>query len=134
MTIALAATYRESLLDSSAPDLSSVNLKIAAMSASYVYDAAHDFHSDLSNIIATTGNLGTKTITDGVLDAANISLGSPAGGSTITQLWLYYDTATSATSPLIWYTNEDAAAAAISIATDGAEITLNFNASGIFRV
>jgi hypothetical protein len=135
MTKTLAASYRQTLLDSSAPNLSSVNLKIVALDATYVYSAAHNFLDDIGggSIVATTGNLASKTITDGVFDFANVSLGSPAGGDTITQLWLYYDTGSAATSPLIAYTNEDGAAAPISIATDGGDITLVVDASGFFR-
>lgn len=136
MTKLITSAYAQKLLDSSAPDLSSVNLKIAALDATHTYSAAHDFLDDITggSTVATTGNLGTKTITGGVFDAANISLGSPAGGDTITQFYLYYDTTVAGTSLLIAYWNEDAAGAAISIATDGTEITINFHASGLFRV
>lgn len=135
MTKTLAASYRQTLLDSTAPDLSSVNLKIVALDATYVYSAAHNFLDDITGgaIVATTGNLASKTITDGVLDFADVSLGSPAAGDTITQLWLYYDTGTSSTSPLIAYTDEDGSGAALAIATDGGAITLAVNASGFFR-
>lgn len=134
MTKALAPTYAASLLTSAAPDLSSVNLKVAGLAAGYVYSSAHDFHDDLSNIVQTSGNLASKTTTGGVFDAADLVLGSPAGGSTITQFWLYYDTGSSATSPLIYYWNEDASGSALAIATDGSAITIAWHASGIFAV
>lgn len=134
MTKALSNVYREDLLDSSAPNLSSVDLKVAAMSSSYVYSAAHDFLSDVTNIVTTSGNLASKTITSGTLDAADISVGSPAAGSTITQFWLYHDTTVAGTSQLIYYWNEDSAGSAIAIATDGTSITVLWNASGIFSV
>lgn len=133
MTKALATAYRAALLDNGV-DLISGNVKIAALSASYVYSAAHDFHSDLSNIVTTSGNLASKTATDGYFDFADISVGSPAGGSTITQFWLYRDSGTSATSELVYYWNEDASAAAISIATNGEAITVVVPSGGLFRV
>lgn len=134
MTKALAPTYAASLLTSAAPDLSSVNLKVVGCSASYAYSSAHDFLNDVTNIVQTSGNLASKTTTGGVFDAADLVLGSPAGGSTITQFWLYYDTGTSSTSPLIYYWNEDAAGSPISVATDGTAITIVWSASGIFAV
>ena len=134
MTKALASAYREDLLDSSAPNLSSVNLKVAGMSSSYVYSAAHDFLNDVTNIITTSGNLAGKTITGGTLDATDLAAGSPAAGSTITQFWLYHDTGVSSTSQLIYYWNEDSAGSAIAIATTGDSITIVWNASGIFTV
>jgi len=134
MTKALAPTYAASLLTSAAPDLSSVNIKVAGMSASYTYSSAHDFYNDVTNVVQLSGNLGSKTTTAGVFDAADLTLGSPAFGSTITQFWLFHDTGTAATSPLIYYWNEDASGSAISIATDGTAITVQWNASGIYAV
>lgn len=132
MTARLYPSYAQSLLDSSAPDLSSTNIKIAAFTtAGYTFSTAHNFADDLGTAVATTGNLASKTITDGTFDAANPSLGSPAGGSTITRLVAYQDTGTPATSPLIAYIDEDASGAAISIATNGEAITLNLHALGL---
>lgn len=132
MTKALAPSYMV-LRATTGLNLSSLNLKVAGMSASYVYSSAHDFHNDLTNIIATSGNLGTKTTTAGVFDSADVSMGSPAGGSTITQFWVYRDSGTSATSELVYYFDEDSTGAAISIATDGTEKTVIVNGSGWFR-
>lgn len=133
MTKITVATYRAALLDNGY-DLISGNVKIAAMSSSYTYSAAHDFHSDLTNIITTSGNLASKTNTDGWFDFADISLGSPAGGSTITQCAVFLDTGTSATSPLVYYFNETFSGGAISIATDGTAITFVVPSGGLFRV
>lgn len=134
MTKALAPTYLE-LRATTGLNLSSLNLKVVALDATYVYSAAHNFLDDIGGgaIVATSGNLASKTTTAGVLDAADLSLGSPAGGDTITQFWLYEDSGSAATSDLIYYWNEDASAAAISIATNGEAITIQWNASGIFR-
>lgn len=132
MTKALAPSYLV-LRATTGLNLSSSNLKIAGMSASYTYSTAHDFLNDVTNIIATSGNLASKTTTAGVLDSADVSMGSPAGGSTITQFWLYYDSGSSATSSLIYYWDEDASAAPISIATNGEAITVVVNSSGYFR-
>lgn len=134
MTKALATAYLEKRATTGL-NLSTLNLKLVALDATYTYSAAHDFLDDISGgaIVATSGNLGSKTTTAGVFDSADVSLGSPAAGSTITQFWLYRDTGTSSTSELIYYFNEDSAASAISIATDGTEKTVTVNASGWFR-
>lgn len=137
MTKALAASYCQTLLDSSAPNLSSVNLKIVALDSDYTYSAAHNFLDDIPGgaIIATSGNLGAKTITGGVFDnTADVSVGSPAGGSTITQFWLYYDSGSAATSALIYFWDEDASGSPISIATNAEAVTVAIHASGFFRV
>jgi hypothetical protein len=117
-------SYREALLDNGV-DVISGNVKICALSAGYVVDlATHNFHDDLTNIVATSGNLASKTGADGYFDAASVSLGSPAGGSTITQLVLWRDSGVSGTSELIAWTDEDASGAPISIATNGEAITV----------
>lgn len=136
MTKRLSAAYAEALLDSSAPNLTSVNLKIVALDATHVDDVAHDFLDDISggDIVATSGNLASKTITDGTFDAADVSLGSPSSGGPITQFWLYYDSGSAATSLLIYYWDEDAAGSAISITPNSEEITVQVNASGFFTI
>jgi hypothetical protein len=126
-------SYKAALLDNGV-DLISGNVKVCALSSTYVFSSAHDFHDDLSGIIATSGNLATKTGVAGVFDSANISLGSPAGGSTITQIVLWRDSGTSATSELVYHFDEDSAGNPLSIATDGTEKTISVNASGWFRV
>lgn len=132
MTKALAPAYLEKRATTGL-NLSTQNLKVVGVSSSYTYSAAHDFLNDLTGTVATSGNLGSKTTTAGVLDADDLSMGSPAAGSTITQFWLYRDTGTPSTSELIYYWDEDAAGSPISIATNGEEITIHFNASGLFR-
>lgn len=139
MTKALAPTYEQSLLDSSAPDLTTATVKVLALTAGYVYSSAHDFVSDIASgdppRVVESAALTGKTITNGVFNANDLSLGSPAGGSTITQFWLFVDNGgAESADQLIYYWNEDASSAPISIATDGSEITIVWNASGIFKV
>lgn len=126
--------YAESLFDSTAPNLSSVNVKAVGLTSAYMYSAAHDNYDDLTGVVAPSGNLGSKTIDDGSFDAANDSLGSPVLGSTITRVVYFHDTGTPSTSKLLAYTDEDASGGAISIATNGEAIALNFNADGIFGI
>jgi predicted HAD superfamily phosphohydrolase len=128
MTKALAASYRAALLDNGV-DLITGDVKIVALDNTYTYNAAHDFLDDIGggSIVATSGNLAS-------FDSADISIGSPAPGDTITQFWLYRDSGSAATSELIYYFNEDASAAAISLATDGTAKTVVVNASGWFKV
>lgn len=133
MTKAFSPAYSEALLDNGY-DLISGNVKIAAMSAAYIYSSAHDFHADLTDIVTTSANLAGKTNTSGWFDFNDLSLGSPVAGSTITQCWVYLDTGVSGTSPLVYYFDEDASGNPLSIATDGSAINLVVPAGGLFRV
>ena len=62
----------------------------------------HEFYSDLSGVVATSGLLSGKSSTLGVADAADITISS-VSGSSVEALVLYKDTGVSGTSPLIAY-------------------------------
>jgi hypothetical protein len=133
MTKTLVDTYREQILDDGA-DLITGNVKICGTGSGHTYTGAEEFLDDLSDVIATSANLGSKTKVDGYFDAADTNLGSPAAGPPITALWTYLDTGTPATSRLVHYTDEDAAGDPLSITPNGEQINLTFHTSGLFRV
>lgn len=132
MTKALFASYQEARLDNGV-DLISGNVKVAALDASYVYDNAHQFFDDVTGVVASSSNLTSKSNTGGVFNSDPANLGSPAPGDTVTQYVMYRDTGTPATSELVYYFNEDAAAAPISWATDGTPKTVTPTSPGWFR-
>lgn len=74
---ALYGPYKQKLLDSSAPDLTTVDVKLVAVdSADYTIDLTnHDFLDDIAGggRVATSGNLAGKSITGGVFDANDLS-------------------------------------------------------------
>ena len=72
------------------------DIKIVAMSSTYVYSSAHDFRDDLSGVVATSANLSSKTSTGGVLDAADPVFTSVTG-STIVSFAMFKDTGTNST-------------------------------------
>lgn len=129
-------SYREALLDNGV-DVISGDVKIVGLDATYVVSTAHNFLDDIPGgaIIATSGNLASKTKTGGVFNAADASLGSPAAGDTITQLVAYRDSGSAATSELLAYTDEDAAGTGLAIATNGEAITLDIDdVFGLFAI
>jgi hypothetical protein len=78
------------------------DIKAALVSTSYTYDAAHEFYSDLTGVLADSANLSGKSLTaDGIYDADDISFTSVTG--TPLAVVLYKDTGNGATSPLIAY-------------------------------
>lgn len=98
--------------------------------ADETYNSADEFHSDITGagIVATSGNLGSKTTTSGVFDAADILL-TAVTGDTIEAVVLYKWTGASGTSPLIaWY---DLSAA---FTPNGSDITVVWHSSGIFAI
>jgi len=94
----------------------------------YTYSAAHDFHDDITGIVATSANLSTPTITSGVFDAVDIVF-SAVTGATIEAYIVYKWSGASATSPLLFYVDS---AAEFPITPNGSDITIVWNAGGIY--
>lgn len=85
---------------SAAIDLTSVTVKVTAVTSAYTYSATHQFLSDLGATTTSTSTaLTSKTVTNGSFGAADSSLPNPSGA--FTQLVVYVDTGSSATSRLL---------------------------------
>ena len=98
--------------------------------ADETYNAADEFHSDLTGagIVATSGNLAGKTTTDGVFDADNIQITSVSGDS-VEALVICQWTGVSGTSPLIGWMD-----LAAPYVPTGNNITIIWNSSGLFAL
>lgn len=114
-------------------DMPTDTIKIALIdTGAYTYSSAHEFWSSASAAeIGTSQTLASKTITDGVFDADNVTFTSVTGAS-VEALIIYKDTGSAATSPLIMYI--DVAASGLPVTPNGNNIDVQFNASGIFAL
>jgi hypothetical protein len=111
--------------------LPSVTVKVAILDNTYVYSATDQFRSAVASAtIATSSALASKTVTNGVFDAADLTLSAVVTGHTIAALVLYSDTGNAATDPLICFVD------GLSQATNGGDIVLSFDngASKIFSL
>lgn len=132
--------YKQRLLDpngsaGAAVDLNTDTIKVALRPSTTVYNSAHEFLSDLAGAtIGTATTVTSPTVTSGVFDAADTLFSAVASGSTVTSYVIYKDTGSSATSNLIAFYDTDGSAGAISIATNGGNITITHHASGIFAL
>jgi hypothetical protein len=84
-------------------DLSADNIKAILVDlADYTYSAAHQFLSDVPSGAReeTSANLASKTITNGVFDAADVTF-TAAAGDPCEAVIVYKDTGSAATSNLI---------------------------------
>jgi len=90
----------------------------------------HDFLDDIAagGRVATSGNLASKTTTNGVFDAADVVL-SAVTGDTSEVVVVYWDTGAAATSVLLSY-NELSA----PVTPNGGDITIQWHGSGIFSL
>lgn len=114
-------------------DWDAQNFKVVLLTSGYTYDAAHDNLDDVTGgaRIATSGNLANKTKTNGTADADDIVYTTPASGSTITQFVIYQDSGTEGTSRLVAHFDT---ATGLPLTTNGGNINLVWNASGIFTL
>jgi hypothetical protein len=96
----------------------------------YTYNAAHDFLDDVpsGSRVGTPVTLGSKTITNGVFDAADLAFGATTGASA-EALIIYNDTpSTEATKQLIAYFDT---ATGLPVTPNGGGINLVWDATGI---
>lgn len=82
--------------------------------------------------IATSGNFGTKTVTAGVADAADVTV-STVSGNEFESVVIYYDSTVEATSTLIAYIDT---ATGLPLTPNGGDITVQWDdgANKIFKL
>lgn len=130
MANSLYGKARQAFLDGDI-DWASDNIKCCLVdTADYTVSIdTHEFLSDLAGIEETSSNLSGKTSTLGVADASDVTF-SGTSGDTCEALVIYQDTGVAGTSRLIAYIDS----ASGLPATLGSDITVRWNASGIFKL
>jgi hypothetical protein len=97
----------------------------------YTYNAAHEFYSSLSGVVGTDQEIGaTKTYTNGVFDGADVTFPS-VSGNTCEALVVYVKNAGANTTwRLVAYL--DTGVTGLPVTPNGGNISVSWNASGIF--
>ena len=135
MANVLYPKFKEALLSQSpSVDLDTDTIKAALVdTGTYTYSASHQYYSSVSSaVVGTPVTLGTKTVTNGVFDAADSTFSS-VSGSTVEAIVLYKDTGSAATSPLIAYIDS---ATNLPVTPNGGdiEVTWDSGANKIFAL
>lgn len=119
-------------------DMANDTIKSMLVDSTYSYSTAHQFVSDVTAgaIIQRGGTgLASKTETSGVFTAANFTHTAVTTGKTVAALIIYDDTPAADTAKqLLAFIDHDASANPISLPTNGGDITITWNASGIFSI
>ncbi len=128
---------RQSFLSQNpALDWDSDTIKVMLIKTAQSFSNAHQFVSDLTgaNIVQRSGALASKTVTNGVADAADVTFSAVTAGSTVT-LIVYKDTGSDATSPLIAWIDTGTNLTG-GVATNGGDITVSWDngANKIFKL
>lgn len=139
MASALYDKAREAFLSQGTSiDIDGDNIKAALVRTDgghYAVDlAADEFLDDIAggDIIATSGNLASKTVAAGVFDAADVTF-TTVSGAQVGAVVLYKDTGVAGTSPLIAYIDT---ATGLPLTPSGSDITVSWSngASKIFKL
>lgn len=135
MANALYDKGRQKFLEGSIDWLNDAIKVVLIDTADYTVDlATHDFLDDIPAAarVATSGNLASKTSTDGVADAADVTLSSVSGDES-EALVIYKDTGTEGTSALIAYIDT---ATGLPVTPNGGDINIVWDdgADKIFKL
>jgi len=137
MANALFDKGREGFLDGSI-DWDTDTIKECLVRGYTVNLATHQFLSDITGggggtIVATSAALGTKTVTAGVADAADVTHTAVGAGAAIPYIIIYKDTGVAGTSRLIGYIDT---ATNLPVTPNGGDITVAWDngANKIFKL
>lgn len=130
MSSVLYPIGKKAILDASI-NLDTDTIKAALVdTGTYTYSAAHDFYNDVSGVVGTPQTLANTTTTSGTFDADNVTY-TAVSGNTVEAIIIYKDTGNSATSNLIAYIDSGTG---LPVTPNGGDITISWNASGIFSI
>lgn len=134
MANAIYPKYKEAILGGGAnTDLLTGTVKVALVDTGvYTYNAADQFLTSLTGVVGTAQTIGaTKSVTNGVFDGGDVTYTSVTGNS-VEALVIYIDTGTAGTSRLVAYI--DTGVTGLPVTPNGGNITITWNASGIFAL
>jgi hypothetical protein len=98
----------------------------------YTYSAAHQFYSSLSGVVGTDQEILSKTQVTGTFDGTDLTF-SAVSGASVEAIVLYRKNAGANTTwPLIAYI--DTGVTGLPVTPNGGNITITWNASGIFTL
>lgn len=133
MANAIYPLYKQSLIDGDTNiDLNDLTVKVALVdTGTYTYSAAHQFLTSLTGEVGTAQTIAATTVTNGVFDGDNVTYTGVTGNS-VEALVIYIDTGVAGTSRLVAYI--DTSVTGLPVTPNGGDITITWNASGIFAL
>lgn len=136
MASAVYPKYKEALLNASASSAltgaGATGLYAALVNTGvYTYSAAHQFYSDLSGLGGTDQEIGTVTLTNGLVSGANVTWTAVAGAVTYGALVLYRKNAGANTTwRLVAFIDSGTG---LPVTSNGSDIISTWNAAGIVQ-
>lgn len=134
MANAIYPAYKAALLTADTnTDLEAGTVKVALVdTGTTAYSSAHDFYNDISGaVVGTPQTIGSKSVTAGLFDGADVTFTAVSGNS-VEALVIYIDTGVASTSRLVAYL--DTGVTGLPFTPSGGNVTITWNASGIFQL
>jgi hypothetical protein len=138
MANALYPLWKQELLKGTANtdlDQTGTNGVYAALvdTGTYTYSASHQYYSSLSGIGGTPQEITTTTQVTGTFDGDNVTFTAVAGTVSYEAIVLYRkNSGANTTWALIAYI--DTSVTGLPVTSNGGDITISWNASGIFTL
>lgn len=98
----------------------------------YTYSASHQFYSDLSGIVGTPQRIDNPTVVVGTLDGADLTYTAVTGASVEALVIYRHNAGANTTWRLVAYI--DTSVTGLPVTPNGGDITVTWNASGIFTI
>lgn len=133
MANAIYPKAKEGWLDLTAGyDVDDLVVKVALVDlGTYTYNAAHDFFDDITGVVGTPQTIANTTVVNGLFDGDNVTFVAVSGVS-VEALVYFIDSGVASTSPLIMYI--DTGQTGLPVTPNGGDITITFDAAGIFQL
>jgi hypothetical protein len=137
MANAIYPKYKEALLNASANSAitgsGTTGLYVALVdTGTYTYSSAHEFYSSLSGVVGTDQEITTPTLTNGVVDGGDVTFSAVSGNSAEAIVIYRKNAGANTTWRLVAYI--DTGQTGLPVTPNGGNITITWNASGIFAL
>jgi hypothetical protein len=97
----------------------------------YTYATGHDFYNDLAGVIGTDQNIVSPTVVGRKFDGCNVTFTAVTTPTSIEALVIYRkNTGANTTWRLVLF--ENSSVTGLPVTPNGGDITISWNASGIF--
>jgi hypothetical protein len=111
---------------------SAVNTVLITTSSGYVYSAAHQFYSSLTNLVGSAVAVTTPAVTNGTFTADNATFTSVSGTVVGALVQYRQNTGANTTWRLVLYL--DTSVTGLPVTPNGGNIVVTWNASGVFTL
>lgn len=98
----------------------------------YTYSSAHDFYNDLSGVVGTDQRIATPTCANGTFDGDNVTYTAVSGNSVEALVIYRKNSGANTTWKLVAYI--DTSVTGLPVTPNGGDISITWNASGIFTL